>query len=193
MGRVNKHAAGLNRERWIAFGKMIEKARGRKALNQKQAAEAVGISRRQWIRYTKGVPVPRERIIDIAKLLEIPVNEALLAVGHEPTETGVDIESYLRSIRDGVLGGKMGQALLHLYLFYQDAHEEARMNTTRSEVWVLTNFRVAVAALNEMPGWLRRELVVYLRGLERGSSKKEFPASPEIKERILAMLREEDS
>src|SRR5438270_2187963 len=103
MGRVNRYAAGLSKERWEIFGKRLETFRGSAtSLTQAQVAESVGISTRQWIRYTKGAPVPLKRIPKIAEVLGMPLGRTLLYAGHEPKERDVDVDAQLRLIRDYV-------------------------------------------------------------------------------------------
>src|SRR5437868_5009226 len=119
MGRVNKYAAGLSRDRWETFGKRLETFRGSStSLTQAQVAAAVGVSRRQWIRYIQGAPVPLKRIPTIAKVLGMPLGRALLHAGYEPKVRDVDADAQLRLIRDYVFEGAVTDALFSFYKFY---------------------------------------------------------------------------
>jgi transcriptional regulator with XRE-family HTH domain len=192
MGRVNKYAAGLSKDRWETFGKRLETFRGSStSLTQAQVAAAVGISTRQWIRYTKGAPVPLKRIPTIAKLLGMSVGRALLHAGYEPKERGVDVDAYMRLIRDYVFEGAVKEALFSLYRFYYDVNKEKKRYKPMRAPMLANNFTSAAVAIDRMPGWLRREFIVYLLTVERGGRKQEFPVPSALYKEVRAMIEKE--
>jgi transcriptional regulator with XRE-family HTH domain len=192
MGRVNRYAAGLSRDRWETFGKRLETFRGANtSLTQEQIADAVGVSRRQWIRYTKGAPVPLKRISKIAKVLGMSVGRALLHAGYEPKERGVDVDAFLRLIRDYVFEGAVKESLFSLYSFYYDVNKEKKRYKPMNAPMMANDFTAAAVAIDRMPGWLRREFIVYLMAVERSGRKQEFPVSSALRKEARAMIENE--
>jgi len=57
--------------RWQIFGEWITQQRMIVSLTQQQAATAVKVSRRQWIRYELGAKVPLKRMRATSKLLHV--------------------------------------------------------------------------------------------------------------------------
>lgn len=190
MNKMKQRAPGINWGRWESFGERLEWWRGRTSLTQEQAAKAIGVSRRQWIRYTKGAPVPFKRLRKISKALGVRLSIVLLHAGYEPKKPNIDTEASLRKIRDAVFEGDMIGAFISLYIFYQETHEEVMRHKTQPELVMMKNFILAVGGINELPGWLRRELVEYLLSLEYGGNRREFPVAPAIRKRVLAKIRE---
>ncbi|MGB8508156.1 MAG: helix-turn-helix transcriptional regulator [Pyrinomonadaceae bacterium] len=189
MGRVNKYAAGLSKDRWETFGKRLEMFRGLStSLTQAQVAAAVGVSRRQWIRYTKGAPVPLERIPKIAKVLGMSVGRALLHAGYEPKERGVDADAHLRLIRDYVFEGAVKEALFSLFKFYYKVNKEKKRYKPMNAPMLANSFMTAAVAIDRMPGWLRREFVLYLIAVERGGRKQEFPVPPKVRKEVRELI-----
>jgi transcriptional regulator with XRE-family HTH domain len=191
MNRVKKRAPGLNWWRWNSFGKELERWRGDTSLTQEQAGEAIGVSRRQWIRYTKGAPVPFDRLSKISKAFGVRLSRVLLHAGYEPKDPDVETEASLRHIRDAVFEGNLVDAFISLYIFYLDTHEEVMRYRPQPDVVMIKNFILAVEGINELPGWLRRELVQYLLSLEYGSNSLDLTVAPAIRKRVLARIKEE--
>lgn len=191
MGRGYRFKPRREDDRWITYGNWLELQRGFTPLTQAQMAEAIGISTRQWIRYTQGGPVPRKRIPEIAKVLGVSVDRALVRAGHEPTGDGIDVEVYLRRIRDYVFEGNMKLALFHLYNFYYDVAEEKKRFKPEAAASTANNFVAAALAIEKIPGWLRRDFVNYIRLVDRGGSKLDFIAPTKTRKQVRAAIAEE--
>jgi transcriptional regulator with XRE-family HTH domain len=191
MGRVNRMMPRRDDDRWLDYGNWLELQRGYTSLTQAEMAKALGISPRHWIRYTQGAPVPQKRIPKIAELLGVPVDRALVRAGYEPTGEGVEIEAYLRRIRDYVLKGDLKKALFDLYHFYYDVAAEKKRYKPEAPVLTADNFVDAAVAVDKMPGWLRREFIAYLRYVDRGGSKFEFPAPRKNRKQVRAVIKAE--
>lgn len=191
MGRRGRWAPSREDDRWVAYGNWLELQRGYTSLTQAEMAEAVGISTRQWIRYALGAPVPRKRIQKIAKVLGVSVDRALARAGYEPMGEGVEIEAYLRRIRDYVLKGDMKRALFNLYHFYYDVAAEKKRFKPEAPILTANNFVDAAIAVDKMPGWLRREFIKYLWYVDRVGSKFEFPPPRKNRKQVRAVIKAE--
>jgi transcriptional regulator with XRE-family HTH domain len=143
------------RKRWKPLGKRLERFRVDKGCTQAQVADAIGVSTRQWKRYAKGDRVSRERILKISEVLEMPLGRTLLLAGYEPEEPGVDINAYLRLLRDNVFEGQMHEALFNLYDFYYDVNKEEKKHKLRDAPMLANAFTAAAVAIDSMPDWLR--------------------------------------
>ena len=190
MNRVKKRAPGLNWGRWESFGERLEWWRSRSSLTQEQAGKAIGVSRRQWIRYTKGAPVPFNRLRKISKALGVRLSRVLMHAGYEPEDPDMDVEASLRHIRNAVFEENLVGAMVSLYNFYQETHEEVRLYRNQPELLMVKNLILAVEAINGLPGWLRRDLIEYLFGLEYGGNSRDFLVAPAIRKRVRAMIGE---
>jgi len=175
------------------LGEWIEKYRDAKNLKQDEIAKVIGISTRQWKRYAKGEHISRKRILEISKVLDMPLGRSLLLAGFEPEEPGVDINAYLRRLRDNVFEGQMHEALFNLYDFYYDVNKEEKQQEKQQQpmkALMLANaFTAAAVAIDSMPGWLQREFIVYLLALEKGARKHKFPVSPELQSAARDMIK----
>lgn len=195
MGRVNKYKIkhGAKKEKhWIDYGKWLEYSRGLIQLNQDEVAEALGISRRQWIRYTQGAPVPKKRIQKLIDVLGLPHGKAYLRAGYQlPRDLNAEANSYLRHIRDSVFVGSMAGALSDLWLFYYEMAPEKKKHKPPDCTSICQDFIDAAIALDEMPGWLRVEFIVYLLAIEKGHMKHEFEVSPALRKKILATIKKD--
>lgn len=196
MGREDKILSKLHSGRWRAFGKRLEQYRVKAGLTQEQAAEAVGVTVRQWRRYASGVTrVSPEMIRKIAKALEGPegpvvtAGKLLLLAGHESDDPGVDVEAHLRLIRDYVLEGVMSAALFNFYEFYYDVNSGEKKFMPMDAPLLANNFTAAAVAIDNMPNWLRREFIVYLLATEMGGRKEEFPVPAALWKEARALIR----
>lgn len=191
MGRRGRWAPRRDDDRWVAYGNWLELQRDYTSLTQAEMAEAVGVSIRQWIRYAQGAPVPRKRIQKIAEVLGVSVDRALVRAGYEPIGEGVEIEAYLRRIRDYVLAGDMMRALFNLYHFYYDVAAEKKLFKHEAPIPTASNFIDAAIAVDKLPGWLRREFIKYLRYVDQVGMKFEFRASRKNRKQVRAMIKAE--
>lgn len=176
MGRVNRYKPTHRKDpRWVEFGKWLEQQRGETRLKQEQAAAAIGISTRQWIRYTQGAPVPEKRIAKMIKVLGLPPKKAYLRAGYEmPRDLAVWADSYLLRIRDAVFKGTMWEALMFLYDFYYESMEEKKRYRPVDTSLTCQDFITAALATDRMPAWLREEFLLYLWAVRKGGKKSVF-------------------
>jgi transcriptional regulator with XRE-family HTH domain len=184
VGRVNRETGEVGKTVWVTFGRWIEARRALTPYDQAQAAAAIGVSRRQWIRYTQGAPVPLKRIPAIAKVIEAPLGQVLAFAGYETEDAGVDVSLYLGRIRERVFEGSWSGALLTLYQFFYEVHKEKKRHKNRSHWSMAINFVVAAVAMNQMPAWMRREFIEYLLAVEMGGSKQDFPLPPALQKKV---------
>jgi transcriptional regulator with XRE-family HTH domain len=154
MDKMKRRAPGINWWSWKSFGKELERWRGNTSFTQEQAGEAIGVSRRQWIRYTKGAPVPFDRLTKISKAFGVRLSRVLLHAGYEPKDPDIDTEASLRHIRNAVFERDLVGAFISLYIFYQETHEEVMRYRPQPELVMMKNFILAVQGINELPSAL---------------------------------------
>jgi transcriptional regulator with XRE-family HTH domain len=76
--------------RTTIFGEWLRSARLRRGLTQEQAAQRVQVTRQQWMRWEKGVSIPRKaQIPSIAAIMECDPREAMVRA-HPATSTASD-------------------------------------------------------------------------------------------------------
>lgn len=191
MGKVNRYKLACRKDpRWVEFGKWLEQQRGETRLTQEQAADALGISRRQWIRYTQGAPVPRKRIEKMIKVLGLPPKKAFLRAGYEmPPDLAVWGDSYLLRIRDAVFDGEMAVALMFLYDFYYESMQEKKKYKPVQLSVTCQDFVTAAVAIDRMPAWLREEFLLYLWAVRKGAKKFVFRESSARQKEIRKMIK----
>jgi hypothetical protein len=189
LGRVNKYKLSAQ-DHWIEFGKWLEFARGLTPLIQEEAAAGLGITRRQWIRYTQGAPFPRKRIPNLASVLGIPVGRVYMRAGYEVPDLGVDVNFYLRRIRESVLGDNMAEAMGLVYAFYYEAAQWDKRAKLPDTSRTRQDFIDAAVAADRLPGWLRLEFAEYLLATELSGERQDFPLKPELRRKIRAKIKE---
>lgn len=177
-------------QHWIDYGKWLEYSRGLTGFTQDEVAEALGISRRQWIRYTQGAPVPKKRISKIVKVLGLPHGKAYLRAGYRlPPDLIAEADSHSRRIRDAVLGGSMKDALMALHVFYYKMAPEKKRTTSVDCTRTCQDFIDAAVALDAMPTWLQQEFTIYLLATMQGHRKQVFPLELPLRKKIRAMIK----
>jgi transcriptional regulator with XRE-family HTH domain len=194
MGRVNKYKLYRTKrgQHWVDYGRWLEYSRGLTELTQDEVAKTLGISRRQWIRYTKGAPVPKKRIRDLVKVLGLPPGKAYLRAGYQlPRDLNAEADSHLRHIRDAVFEGGMADALAALFSFYYEMAPEKKKHKSIDCTSTCQDFINAAIALDGMPRPLRQEFTFYLLAIEKGHRKHEFPLNQSLRKKILAMIKKD--
>lgn len=193
MGRTNKYKImpGAKKEQhWVDYGKWLEYSRGLTGLDQDEVAEALGISRRQWIRYTQGNPVPKKRIPKIVKVLGLPHGKAFLRAGYRlPPDLNAEADSHLQHIRDAVFEGSMSDALMALHIFYFKMAPEKKRRKSVDCTSTCQDFINAAVALDTMPDWLQWEFTIYLLATLKGHRKHEFQPPLALRKKIRAMIK----
>lgn len=191
MGRVNQYRIKLYSAdpRWVEYGKWLEFSRGLTLLTQEQVAAGLGITRRQWIRYTRGAPFPRKRIPDLARVLGVPLARAYMRAGYEVPDLGVDADFYLRRIRESVFEDDLAEAMGTVYAFYYQAAQAEKKAKLPDTAMTHQDFIDAAFSANRLPGWLRVEFAEYLLAVEVSGQKQDFPLKPELRKKIRAMIK----
>jgi len=100
--------------RWQIFGEWITHQRLLAGLTQKLAAEAVGVSRRQWIRYELGAKVPVKRMELMAGVLNVTSDKMLDRAGYRASFKRHASKEQVGRILDLVSGGRLQLAMLAL-------------------------------------------------------------------------------
>ena len=100
--------------RWQIFGEWITHQRLLVGFTQKQAAEAVGVSRRQWIRYELGAKVPVKRMDLMSRVLNIHPDRMLDQAGYRTSFKRHAVKEQLGRISNLLSAGRLQLALLAL-------------------------------------------------------------------------------
>ena len=170
-------------EGWETFGLFVRTQRLVKRLTQEQAAEAAGVSKRQWIRYEMGSRVQLKRLRPIARALNVAPARLLHLAGYKTSPKRNDATHRLRRMHDLLLAGSLDIALeefLWLYDRTKPSDGEYMDGVTAP------NFATATKLLEGLPGWL---LEVILKAmLERINDKKQH--DPEMRAREKNLIRE---
>lgn len=144
----------LLRQGWVTFGLWLRQQRIVKGFTQEEAARAVRISTRQWMRYEQGSRVISKRYPSIAKALNIPLARILYLTGHEIAPRRNDANVRLRRIHDMLRAGSLDAALaefLHLYDRIRPADSEIASNWDGRTA---PDFAMTVMLLDKLPKWL---------------------------------------
>lgn len=83
------------------------KLRMARDFTQRQAAEAVDISKLQWLRYEHGAKVPREKLGKIAEALDISPRRIFYLAGYKTSPTRNDANVLLRQMHNKMLAGDL--------------------------------------------------------------------------------------
>lgn len=125
-----------------------------------QAAEAVGVSRRQWIRYEQGARVQYKRLDSIADALDISIARLRYLAGYKTFPKRHDAMKRLRRIHDMLVAGELDYALEQFLLVYQSIKPD-----DESDLYIdglsPTNFANAVISLDGLPRWLFERIVTW--------------------------------
>ena len=100
--------------RWQIFGEWITHQRLLVGFTQKQAAEAVGVSRRQWIRYELGAKVPVKRMDLMSRVLNIRPDRMLDQAGYRTSFKRHAVKEQLGRIANLLSAGRLQMAMLAL-------------------------------------------------------------------------------
>lgn len=100
--------------RWQIFGEWITHQRLLVGFTQKQAAEAVGVSRRQWIRYELGAKVPVKRMDLMSRVLNIHPDRMLDQAGYRTSFKRHAVKEQLGRISNLMSAGRLQLAMLGL-------------------------------------------------------------------------------
>jgi transcriptional regulator with XRE-family HTH domain len=101
-------------DRWRYFGPWLRSRRLIAGLTQDEAAQAAGLSRRQWIRYEQGSKMLRKRIKRIAAVINVPEQRMLDRAGYKVSARRNDVKGHLSRIGDHLYAGKDTAAFVDL-------------------------------------------------------------------------------
>jgi transcriptional regulator with XRE-family HTH domain len=144
----------LRTDNWKMFGRYLRTQRIVKGFTQAEAAQAVKVSTRQWIRYEQGSRVLSKRYPLIAKALNIPHARILYLAGHKVAPRRNDVNVRLRRVHDMLRIGRLDLALKYFLLLY---YQIGRFDTGpgyHPHRLTAPNFATAVMSLENLPKWL---------------------------------------
>ncbi len=101
-------------DRWTYFGPWLRSRRLIAGLTQDEAAQAAGVSRRQWIRYEQGSKMLRKKIKRAAAVLNVPEQRMLDRAGYKVSRRRNDVNGHLGRIKDHLYAGKDEVAIIDL-------------------------------------------------------------------------------
>jgi transcriptional regulator with XRE-family HTH domain len=146
-------------EGWKSFGLWLESQRLAKRLTQQQAAEAVGVSKRQWIRYEMGSRVLLKRMRPIAYALSVPERRILYLAGYKISPRLNDASHQLRRMHDMLLAGSLDIALQEFLSLYERIRPTDRQSRSDFNGLTAPNFASAIIFLERLPNWLLAETI----------------------------------
>ena len=141
-------------EGWKTFGLWLRSQRIAKRFTQQRAAQAAGISRRQWIRYELGSKVHLKRLHAIAHALNIPGRRILYLAGYKTSPRRNDANHRLRRMHDMLLAGSLEDALEELLWLYDQIRPSNGRFSSDLDGLTAPSFAGAVILLEGLPKWL---------------------------------------
>src|SRR5437879_443118 len=96
---------------WKTFGKWLKERRIGRRFTLQQAADAVKVSKRQWIRYEQGARVPDKRLDRIASKLNIERRRIYYMAGFQVPRKRNDTPALLRRMHVIMQTGDLYSAL----------------------------------------------------------------------------------
>src|SRR5437879_1484350 len=139
---------------WKPFGRWLRTRRIAKRFTLQQAADAVGVSRRQWIRYEQGARVLYKNLDSIADALDISIGRVRYLAGYKAEPKRNDPMKRLRRIHDMLVAGEFDYALEQFLLVYQSIKPTDVEATLYIDGLTPPNFAQAVIFLDALPTWL---------------------------------------
>jgi transcriptional regulator with XRE-family HTH domain len=173
-------------EGWRTFGFWLESERSKKRLTQQQAAKAVGVSKRQWIRYEMGSRVQLKRLRPIAEALNISYRRVLYLAGYKTSPKLNDTSCRLRRIHDMLVVGSLDIALAEFLWLYDQIRPTDRGPRSDFNGVTAPNFANAIIFLDRLPNWLLDDILKATQ--ERTSRSRE---KSEIHPRVMNSIRKE--
>ncbi len=137
--------------RWSIFGEWITHQRLLVGFTQEQAATAVGVSRRQWIRYELGAKVPVKRMERMSLVLHINPDKMLDRAGYRTSFKRNASREQLGRILDLMCADRLEFAMLQLLKLNDRIKGIKAATGPRSGGLVATDYSNAVVLLNRLP------------------------------------------
>lgn len=141
-------------EGWKTFGKFLRVRRCAAQLTAKQAAAAVKVSKRQWIRYENGARVPCKRFERIAEKLNIGSQRLYYLAGYKVPRKRNDAPALLRLMQVTLRSGDLTSALRQFFALYEMLRPEEDKSDREIDGALTDEFAKAVIYLDMLPTWL---------------------------------------
>lgn len=187
MARPKKSPDQLTRNdpRWREFGRWLKWRREIHGVSVKKAAKATGISEKQWRRYETGESsVPKERMKKIAKVIMLTKGKVLMKAGYTDSAGGIDVEHQLRWLYKCLReGDPIGALEIFFDLHYPLSCGRKNLKLPKTGA-TATSFAKAVAAIDELPGWLCADLIKYLKSRQKDAEDRDYPFSLDEKSKF---------
>lgn len=120
---------------------------------------AVGVSKRQWIRYEMGSRVQLKWMRPIAYALNVPERRILYLAGYEIAPRRNDASHQLRRMHDMLLAGSLDMALEEFLSLYEPTRPTDRASRSDFNGLTAPNFASAIIFLERLPNWLLVEIL----------------------------------
>lgn len=157
---------------WKTFGLWLESQRLAKRLTQQQVAVAVGVSKRQWIRYEMGSRVQLKWMCPIAYALNVTERRILYLAGYKVSPRLNDASHQLRRMHDMLLAGNLDIALEEFLSLYERIRPTDRESHSDFNGLTAPNFANAIICLERLPNWLLESIVKALQERTSGSAQE---------------------
>src|SRR5436190_7463890 len=141
-------------EGWKTFGKWLRVRRCAAQLTVQQAAAAIKVSKRQWIRYENGARVPYKRLERIAKKLNIERQRIYYLAGYDVPRKRNDAQALLRHMHVTLRSGDLTSALGQFFVLYETLRPEEDKSDREIDSTLAQEFAKAVIFLDMLPTWL---------------------------------------
>lgn len=153
--------------RWHIFGAWITHQRLIVGLTQKQAAQAVGLSRRQWIRYELGAKVPLKHMKAMSKILHVTEDKMWDRAQYKISYKHLASKDRLERILDMLSAGKLAMAELQLLRLNDRIRGIEAARGPRAAGLTGSDYANVMVALNDMPRpWVENLLKVMQARIE---------------------------
>ena len=141
-------------EGWKTFGKWLKERRIGRRLTLQQAADAVGVSKRQWIRYEGGAKVPDKRLDRIALKLDIERRRIYYLAGFQVPKKRNDTPALLRRMHVMMQTGDLYSALQTFFVVYETMERTTPDEDLEMDATTPACFAQAIVSLESIPQWL---------------------------------------
>ncbi|MGZ5434549.1 MAG: helix-turn-helix domain-containing protein [Pyrinomonadaceae bacterium] len=155
-------------EGWKTFGKWLKERRIGRRFTLQQAADAVKVSKRQWIRYEQGARVPDKHLDRIASKLHIERRRIYYMAGFQVPRKRHDAPALLRRMHVTMQTGDLQTALEQFLLLYQSMRpippggDDSDLDATTP-----VHFAQAIVCLDALPKWLFQMILKSMQKWEK--------------------------
>ena len=101
-------------DRWRVFGAWLRSRRLMTGQTQDEVAQALGISRHQWLRYERGSKMLRKRVEKAAPIVNVALETMLERAGYKASPRMNDVNGRLAKISDMLFAGTTHLAIVEL-------------------------------------------------------------------------------